>query len=440
VFSWFESNRGAVGRLAGEGGWVLAGQLGALVGSLIGIRIITSVVSPEVFGQVALVLGMISLSSDFFCSPILHGVSRFFPNALAADRIGSFRSLTWRLLARRLAFAASLLFAIGVGAEVYWRSQGMLVAFGFAVVLLGLNTLRSFELNLLNASRRQRPFGIWSAVDAWMRPLGVWASVMLLGATAWTVVLGHAVGAAISNLAFRRSVLHGNAEANGRQRWSREFGREVLRFAAPLPPLALLAWMTHLSDRYVLAAASGAEAAGIYAAAYGLASGPFLAYASVVNLTLRPVLFGAVARGDRAQERRALLLWLVAAAGGSWLGVALLTAFREPIVHLVLAERFWGAAAIVPWIGAAYAMQAMSQSFEGLIFADRRTGVFTVLHAIGAVGGLALYLILIPRHGVMGAAVATFCTLTLIFVATAMASRAAGRFFEPRGRKPGAGG
>ena len=49
-----------------------------LFGGLIGIRVITSVISPEIYGQVALVLGMITLSSDFFCAPILHGVSRFF--------------------------------------------------------------------------------------------------------------------------------------------------------------------------------------------------------------------------------------------------------------------------------------------------------------------------------------------------------------------------
>jgi len=425
------TNRGAVGRLAGEGGWVLAGQVVALGGSLIGIRIITSVISPDVFGQVALVLGMISLSSDFFCAPILHGVSRFFPNAQAAGRIASFRVLISRLLARRVVFAASLLLAIGVGSEVYWRSQGTLIAFALATGLLGLNTLRSFEMNLLNASRRRRPFGIWSAVDAWLRPLGVWASVMLFGATAWTVMLGHAAGAAISNLAFRTSVVRGPGGVESGARWSRDLATEVLRFAAPLPPLALLGWSANLSDRYILAAASGAEAAGIYAAAYALASAPFLAFAGVVNLTLQPVLFNAVAQGDRVRERRTLLLWLGAAAGGSCLGVALLAAFREPLVHLALAERFWGAAPILPWIGAAYALQAMRQAFEALILADRRTRILTALQLGGAVVGLALYLILIPAYGAMGAAIATFCAFALTFAATALGSRAAGRL---RGR------
>jgi O-antigen/teichoic acid export membrane protein len=109
--------------------------------------------------------------------------------------------------------------------------------------------------------------------------------------------------------------------------------------------------------------------------------------------------------------------------------VALLTALQEPIVHLALAERFWGAAPILPWIGAAYAMQAMSQAFECLIFADRRTGVFTGLQLAGAAAALVLCLLLIPRHGALGAAVAIFCALTLIFLVTAVASRAAGRLF-----------
>lgn len=421
------TSREAAARLAGEGVWVLAGQFGAVAGSLIGIRIITQVVPPEVFGQVTLVLGMITLSSDFFCAPILHGVTRFFPNARADGRIGSFRGLTARLLTRRTVFASSFLLAIGVGAEIYWRSEGTWLAFVLAIVLLGLNTWRSFEANLLNASRKQRPFGAWNAVDGCMRPLGVWASVTLLGAAAWTVMLGYVAGVAASNLAFRRSAVRGASEPEGGERWSLGCGLEVLRFAAPLPPLALLAWASHLSDRYILAAASGAESAGIYAAAYALASGPFLAYAGVVNLTLRPILFDAVARGDRLRERRALQLWLGAAAGGSWLGVALFTSLQEPIVQLALAERFWGAAPILPWIAAAYAMQAMCQALEGLILADRRTAVLTVLQFAGAAAGIALFLLLIPRHGALGAAVATCCALTLTFLATAVASRAAGR-------------
>ena len=233
MVSRFGASREAAARLAGEGIWVLAGQFGALAGSLIGIRIITSVISPDVFGQVALVLGMITLSSDFFCAPILHGVSRFFPNARAASRIASFRVLMSRLLARRVVFAASLLLAIGVGSEVFWRSQGTLIAFALAAGLLALNTLRAFEMNLLNASRRQMPFGIWSAVDSWARPLGVWASVLLLGPTVWTVMLGHAAGAAISNLAFRRIVVRGHSELDASQDWSRDLGRELQRFDEP---------------------------------------------------------------------------------------------------------------------------------------------------------------------------------------------------------------
>ena len=43
-----------------------------------------------------------------------------------------------------------------------------------------------------------------------------------------------------------------------------------------------------LSDRYVLAALAGSDAAGLYVAAYGLSSRPLLAFASMANITFHP--------------------------------------------------------------------------------------------------------------------------------------------------------
>ena len=106
----------------------------------------------------------------------------------------------------------------------------------------------------------------------------------------------------------------------------------------------------NLGDRYILAAFSGASAAGLYAAAYGLACQPFLMLAGIMSLTLRPVLFEAVARGDRVRERRTLLMWLTVVSLCSCAGVVAIWLCASPLVGLLLGREFQGAAPLLVWI------------------------------------------------------------------------------------------
>lgn len=412
-------------QLAREGAWVVVGQAAGLLGALVGIRLITTVVPPEVYGEAALLLGVVSFANELFCAPLLQGSLRFYPEARDRGRVAELRRLMTRLLGAGVGTAALGLLAGGALWIGLYRPSVGYAGFVWASALLALNTLRLFETSLLNAARRQRSHGLWNALDTWAKPLAIVGAVLVLGASAATLLLGHVMGAALSNAVFWRSgVRNGGAGVPPDPVWSAGLRRSLFHYAAPLVPLAILGFVMNLSDRYILAGLAGTEAAGLYVAAYGLASRPFVAFAGVVNLTLRPVLFDAVARADARAERRTFGLWLALAGGGALIGVGLVYRFQEPIVQLVLGERFWGAAPLLPWIAGAFALQAVRQSFEGLIFADRRTRLFPLLFSIGAASALAFYALLIPRLGAQGAAIGTFGAFAVSCAATIGFSRA----------------
>src|SRR6185436_7937332 len=92
---------------------------------------------------------------------------------------------------------------------------------------------------------------------------------------------------------------------------------KILRFAAPLMPLALMSWVVGLADRYVLAAIGGASAAGLYTAVYGIGSQGFLALGLVGLAVFRPLYFTAVDNRDEPRGRLVLLAWVAVMAGGS---------------------------------------------------------------------------------------------------------------------------
>lgn len=113
-----------------------------------------------------------------------------------------------------------------------------------------------------------------------------------------------------------------------------ETRKRILRFAAPLMPLAIMSWVVGLADRYVLAATAGAGAAGLYAAVYGVGSQGFLALSTVGLTVFRPLYFTAVDAQDARRGRRVLGAWLAAITGGSVAGIAALVLFGRPLARI----------------------------------------------------------------------------------------------------------
>ncbi len=403
----------AVAQLAGrrilrEAGWVALGQLAQGGARLAGIRVLTELLSPGVYGEVVLLLGVATLGNNLFCMPLLAASLRFYPDAAAAGRASALRGLLVRIVVKR---TLALLGAVGL-AGALWAllGGGGVSSAGFLAVLviLALDAARLFETTLQNAARRQMAFSLWGAADACARPLLAIALVLLLGPHTAVVLAGYAAALGLVNAAFRRTAVRGEAGAPApAPGWTETTQRELLAYAAPLAPLALLDWFSTLGDRYLLAGWAGTHEAGIYAAGYGLGSMPFIVLGQMLMLIVRPVFFEAVARQDRRRERLALVRWLALLGALLAAGLFALVLLREPIARLLLGEDFWGASAVIPWIGAAYALQSLRNVFDAVLHAERRTRRLLASNAVGAASSAALYALLIPALGARGAAMGT---------------------------------
>lgn len=411
-------------RLVGEGLWVATGQVLTLVGRLVGIRLITGIVSPEVYGHVALLVGLGALAAGMLVTPVVQSAVRFYPDAARDGHPGALRSLTSRYLRWAGLLSSFVLLAVGLA----WSSasgQGP-TAWAYAFLALGFlaDAARTYETGLLNAVRRQAAGSLWLAADSWLRTLCALAFLLIAGASAASVLAGYAVGAFVANVLFarRRVVPQGSApEPSGP--WAKHAAAACRAYAAPLIPLALLGWAFNLGDRYVLASVAGADATGLYSAAYGLGSMPFLALSGVLVTTFRPVLFEAASAGDRAKERRIVFLWIAVTAATGIAGVLLLVWLAPWVVRIALGSEFRVAAPLLPWIGAAYAVQNIQNVFETRIYARRRTGSFLVLSVASAAVAVSMYLVLIPRMGAMGAALGTLGGMIVSCAASILLSR-----------------
>lgn len=412
-------------RIIGEGAWVAAGQISTAVVLLVGTRLITEFVPPDTWGLFTMILGLLMLARNVLVTPVLQAVIQFYAQSVASQQLAVMRRIVTRWTVHMTLVLAGLSLLGSVGA---WPFTGISPAIvGLAVLISALDILRVLELNFLQAARRQKPHAIASALEAWLR-IG-----LMVGLAWWwgpelsNLLIGNLAAVLIGYLALLMWVPREGTESVGLDRPQHtNLADEMLRYALPLAPLALIGWITSLSDRYIIGWMLGAAEVGVYALIYGLIGQPFAMSQMIIARTLSPVYYKAVSTHDNGLEIRIFRIWIAGTIAIGTLGVLAILLLKDTLAGLLLAEQYRHGAELMPWIAAGWALAALSSVYEAKLHAYRRTRLILSLGAISAVVSVVLPIALIPLMGLKGAAVACpiyFGFSCLILAVTALRSQ-----------------
>lgn len=422
-------------RIVRDGAWVAAGQIASALAAVVSIRIMSELLEPEAFGHLVLLVGLAGLALGICATPRLQAIIRYYPDAVRDDSISSLRSIGLRLISPLVAGAAVVL-AVGwlvAGPRLGepWFTGALIAA------MLVVDCLRSFELAFFSAARRQRAAALVYVADAWSRPLSAIGSVLVFGSSVESALAGYVLGSGAVVLAMYFGMhLEGRG---GRLQQSQgvapqkkaELSAAIKRYALPLAPLAIFGWLSGMGDRYVVAGLLDLHNAGLYAAAYGLASRPFLMLGGVVELTMRPVLQNAAAAKDTELVARAKSAWLRITILASVFGVACFVLLSEWVGYFLLAEQYRSATALMPWIALGYALYCVATVFTRFCFAfDDTRAVFWIV-VCGSVIGIAAMVPAVYLEQLQGAGYAVSVSFGIqLILSFVLARRAEMNFFS----------
>jgi O-antigen/teichoic acid export membrane protein len=194
-----------------------------------------------------------------------------------------------------------------------------------------------------------------------------------------------------------------------------EFDRHLLRqmnvFGLPLVPSALALWVNNFSDRLFLVKLSGAAEVGLYSI------GVRLSAAIVLLLTAFRTAWPAFAYSiEDDREARAtygfVLTYVLLVV--CWAALAL-GALAPWLVHLLTTPRFYSGSRVVALLAFANAAKAGFMIVSIGIGRARRTQFNWVVTGVAAAVNIVLNVILIPPYGMIGAAIATVVSFTVMF-------------------------
>ena len=378
------------------------------------LPVITRFLGPEAYGTYALALAVGNLLAMFGTSWIRNVGFRLYYDAVEAGSTRAFYLtvvLVQGVIVAVLFTGAALISAL---LPDPWLPVGTLLAAG---VMMLAGDLLAMSVGVLRAEQRSGSFAFAEGSAALARFGGTLAGLLLGARSPEFLFLAAAAAStigAVMAIASMRNVLVG--PAGFQPEVLAELGRRLLSAM----PFSVGEWLHTAADRIVLEVFTTRTVLGVYAAGHALGDRLVGSLVMAVFMMSWPDTLAAWNRGGTAAARVAvhrqltLFLWLTVGP------LAILVVHAASVVQL-LGGGFQEAVRVIPWVATASWVRGLGNGFNRHFELQKRYWTMSAMTLGGAAVNVSLNLYLVPRHGAVGAAVATLIAqsvVTLAFVVT----------------------
>ena len=119
-------------RIAKEGSWIVVGQIAAIVGSLVLLRVLTEHLEPAQYGQLSLGLTIAGLFNQVAMGGVAAGIGRFYSISLAKGDLWGYLRASKRLMG----YATIVAVAIGFILTACLMLMGQMKWLGLVAAIL----------------------------------------------------------------------------------------------------------------------------------------------------------------------------------------------------------------------------------------------------------------------------------------------------------------
>jgi O-antigen/teichoic acid export membrane protein len=349
------------------------------------------------FTAVLVIVLQLGISSAFF--------RFYFDTKDPAERLTVVRTSFWfTMIMATVGMVIGLVFANPIGHALQLGHDPTLVR--AAAVGLWAQTNYQQLTALFRVEERSVAYAIASVANVVITVVAmvVFVAVLTWGATG--LVVGNFVGTLCVYLAL---------VAYRREQLGLEFDRSLFRkmqtFGMPLVPSALALWAINFVDREFVAYYNGRGEVGVYSAAIKVAS--VITFVMLAFRTAWPA-FAYSIEDDREARRTYsfVLTYLLAAASWFALGLGALAPWLVSLLTSAGYQRADRGVALLAFAFAIYAGYTVLAIGSGRA---RKTQLNWVVTGAGAAVNVALNFWLIPRYGMVGAAIATLAAYVVLF-------------------------
>lgn len=379
-------------RLSKEGFWVILGQAAAVIGTLVGVRLLTELLAPAAYGELALGMAVATLVNQSVLGPLGNGVTRFYAPALERGDLSGYLNAVRRLMLSATGIIFLIVLLTGAGLLIAGRTEwiGIAIAALIFATLSGYNAILS---GIQNAARQRAIVALHQGMESWARFLVAAGLLLWLGASSTAAMAGYAMAALLvlgSQYVFFCKIAPKIEIGAGKEiNWE----ERIWKYSWPISVFGVFTWAQLASDRWALKLFSTTQEVGLYAVLFQLGYQPVLIATGMAVQLLTPIIYQRA--GDASDSQRnanvSSLSWRLTCLALGATGVAFLAAllFHVQIFYVFAAKEYGAVSHLLPWVVLAGGVFAAGQTIELNLMSQMKTKTIMGAKIITALMGVA---------------------------------------------------
>jgi O-antigen/teichoic acid export membrane protein len=211
---------------------------------------------------------------------------------------------------------------------------------------------------------------------------------------------------------------------------SRVLWKSMLCYSAPLIPYGILIWFNNFVDRYFILHFLNIKQVSIYAVSFSLAGIAGLFY-GVLGFTLYPHMARLWNEGNRRGTGEILAKAIKYYLFFIFLFVAILSIFGTPLIRIIATSEYVSSWNVMFWLASGVGAYGLYELHVYALLVVDRTVVNLNIAVVGLVVNVVLNFILVPMFGILGAAVATVVSNSIMAIIAIVIGRKSVRYNFP---------
>ncbi len=300
----------------GEFFWITIGQVAAVLAGLVGVRMLTELMSPQAYGRLALGMTIATLFQQIGFKPFGQATLRFYPPAQESNSVLELERHAYRIGGYIVAILLVSIPVVVVGLLLL-DFEGWALLFSVSAAFSLFRGINGTFDGIQNAARYRIVVASHKGAFAWLRFLIAASLILLTTPDSWVALTGYVIASAIICIsqvvlywqkirkpAIRREregQISGVNGGEGTQAWS----QRLWDYGWPFAVWGIFTWFHVSSDRWALQAFAGEKAVGLYTVLYQLGFYPLTFLSGVVSKFIAPILYeraGDATEADRIQN------------------------------------------------------------------------------------------------------------------------------------------
>lgn len=373
----------------------MLGQGAAIAGALVGVRLLTELLDPAAYGELALAMTIATLVNQSVLGPIGNGISRFFAPAQEQSDVGAYLQASARLVL----MATGVILAAMVLAVVVLEAAGLeawIAVTGGALVFAILSGWSAVLSSIQAAARQRAIVALHQGLESWLRFLLAAILLVWLGPGSSIAMGGYVLALVVvlgsQTYFFRRMA----PPVVSVQRSPAVWQARIWAFSWPMSIFGIFTWMQLVSDRWALGLFSSKQDVGLYAVLFQIGYFPISLLSGMVASFLAPIFYQRA--GDASEQRRIAgvnrISWHITwwSLGITMVAVVVAFLWHGALFQLLVAPKYHTVSGLLPWVVLAGGVFAASQSLSLAMMSQLKTRLMMPAKIGTAVVGVLLNL------------------------------------------------